>query len=144
MARRVVWSDPVTGRFLSAADAAETEALRTVYDGGAVVEQGLYRYGVEAESTVTDDVENWAMTVSKWGATWQTDDAFMNMGALGASQFPAGFDSYRVRFTVAGNPDYPAGFASSDWQTAGEWPPDLSLGEGIGVTGIAMIHFRKT
>ena len=143
MPRRVVYSNPATGRFVSAAEAFNLEGiLRSVYDKG-LIEQAIIDYGQEREQLVGGSEPNWTAEDSRWGQRWYAQDDPLDMSALGSASFPQEFDSFRVTFNVADNPDYPRKFGSSEWMTPEMWPPSLDLLEGVATTGIAQIVFRS-
>lgn len=144
MARRVVYTNPLTGRFISAEDAQFGQVLRRVYQDGAVTEEQILTDGRIADDLSASNDPNWSHEETKWGATWTTEDPMFDLSALQDAAFPDDADAFRVRFTVAANSEYPQGFASSDWFQPENWPPSLSMGEGKCVTGIAMIHFRRS
>lgn len=143
MARRVVYTNPLTGKFISAAEAFELEGiLRSVYDGG-LVERQILDFGATREDLTQSAEPNWIQEDSRWGQRWSAGDDPLSLSALGGADFPSEFDSFRVTFNVADNPDYPRKFGSSEWMTPEMWPPSLDLLEGVAVTGIAQIVFRS-
>lgn len=143
MPRRTTFTDSLTGRFISAADAGEMEGvIRSVYDGG-LIERQIMDFGEIREDLTPEADANWIEDESKWGSRWHANDNPLSLSALQGAGFPEEFDSYRVTYFVQNNPDYPRKFASTEWFTDTQWPPDLSLLEGVSVTGIASIFFRS-
>lgn len=143
MPRRVVFSDPSTGRFVSSQDAFDLpNALRRVYEDGAIVEEQLLNFGHLAEDLVQTDSPNWSEKGSQWGMSWYNDDEPLSLSALQDAEFPEGATGFRVIYNIQDNPDYPRGFASSETLTPRQWPPALDLVEGVAVTGIARVYFR--
>lgn len=141
--RRVVFTDPNSGRFVSAKQAGELDqVLRSVYDGG-LVEQQLLQFGTVAEDLTQGAEANWEQQDSQWGSRWYANEDSLSLSALQDQPFPEGFDSFRVTYQVPNNPDYPRPFANATWLGPDQWPPDLSLLEGQNPTGIAQIVFRN-
>lgn len=143
MARRTVFTDLSTGRFVSAADAGELESvLRSVYDGGLVEQQRLTFGRVESvDAELAGSLPD--LTESRWGARMFDPDGPLDLSALAESEMPDGFDAFRVTYNIPNNPDYPRPFASSEWLSADQWPPSLDLLQDVGPTGIAHIVFRR-
>lgn len=144
MPQRATFRDPVTGRFVSEAAAGQLEnAVRSVYEDGELVSEQVLRFGqVEDESVGT--VQNWQEEESKWGQRWFADDEPLDLYGLRQTEFPEDFDSYRVTYHVADNPDYPRKYASTDWFMPDQWPPDLGALRNVAATGIAQIVFRRS
>lgn len=138
-----MYRDALTGRFISAEVAFESEsAIRSVYDGG-LVEQQILTFG-SIQTDLTPDVEpNWIRTGSQWGTRWFADDEPLSLSALQDSAFPEQFDAFRVTYFIPNNPDYPRPYASAGWMTSDQWPPSLDLLEGVAPTGISQIVFRN-
>lgn len=144
MARRVVFTDPITGRIISAADTLDIgQTIRSVYDSGQLVERQILEFGRITEDLTQANEPNWEQVDSRWGAAWQAGDDAIDLSALGNEAFPEEFDSFRVTYRMQSNPDYPSGYAASDWMTAEQWPPDLSIVDRPGITGIERIYFRN-
>lgn len=144
MAQRVVFTDPSTGRFVSAADAADLEqAIRTVFSGGEVIERQILSFGELFEDLTQGAEANWDSRPSQWGEAWDSEDGQLNFSALQDAAFPADATSYRVVYNVADNPDYPRGYATSETLSEAEWPPRMDLLEGVPVTGVARILFDR-
>lgn len=143
MPRRVVFSDPSTGRFVSSADALELDnAIRRVYDAGQLIEEQLLSGGTLVEDLTPSSEANWSPTPSRWGMSWTADDEPLNLSALQDAEFPADAVSFRVIYNIVDNPDYPRGFASSETLRPQQWPPSLDLVDGVAVTGIARVYFK--
>lgn len=144
MARREVYSDPDTGRFISKADAMQAEnAIRRVFDGGLQSED-LLHFGVP-ENPEPGSGPNYVLDdSSRWGGRMYADDAPLDLFWLNQESFPAGYDGFKVVYHVKDNPDYPRPYASSEWFDDTQWPPDLQMIDAEGVTGIAQILFRKS
>lgn len=143
MARRVVFTDPETGQFVSAETAMGLDlAIRTVFQDGDVAERQILSFGSVQEDTTPYNDPNWEQIGSKWGTAWDAGDAGLDMSALNSAQFPDGFDSFRIQYQIQQNPDYPSGYASSDWFTSDQWPPSLDALDRPGVIGIARVYFR--
>lgn len=144
MPRRVTYTDPSTGRFVSATEAFDLSiALRRVYDGGLVEEQILNYGSIQNEDTAGAE-PNWRIEDNKWGRSFVNDDESLDVNALLTSPPPDGVDAWRVRFTVAKTSEYAAGYAQSGWLDMADWPPSLDMLEDVTPTGIAVVHFRRT
>jgi hypothetical protein len=142
MARRVVFSDPETGRFVSAADAGDLDQyLRRVYVDNVLSESVLYQDGIPQIDFLAPAEENWREEETQWGVTFRNDENDLSLGALQTAEPPEGATAFRVRYNVALNPDYPQGYASGAWMGMEQWPPSLEALENVSPTGIAMIHF---
>lgn len=142
MAARVVFTDPSTGRIVSAADAGELErTIRSVYDGG-LQERQILSFGSLVEDLTQDVSPNWAVEPSKWGQKWGADEGLMSLSALLGAEPPEGAISFQVRYAIANNPDYQQGFMSSDFMGIEQWPPDLSAAGDRGALGVDSVFFR--
>lgn len=142
MAARVVFTDPSTGRIVSAADAGELDrTIRSVYDNG-LQERQILSFGSVVEDLTQDVAPNWTTEPSKWGEKWAADEGIMSLSALLGTEAPEGAISFQVRYAIAANPDYPQGFMSSDFLGIEQWPPDLSAAGDRGAVGVDSVFFR--
>lgn len=143
MARREVYSDPDTGRFISKVDAMASEnAIRRVFDGGLQSEDILH-YGVP-ESPLDTGGPNYVLDdSSKWGGRLYAQDAPLDLFWLHQEEFPGGYNAFKVTYHMADNPDYPRKYASSEWFSSDQWPPTMDMIDTEGATGIAHILLRK-
>lgn len=143
MAIRVVYTDPGSGRFISAGDAQEAEsALRRVYDSGKLVEEEILSFGSLTEDLTQNAEPNWTFEPTRWGGKFDAGDDLINFSALQDAEFPEGMGSFRVLYDVQGNDSYPGRIASTETLDASSWPPDLNMIEGVAPTGIRYIVFK--
>lgn len=144
MPRRTVYRDPSSGRFISesAANALEA-AVRIVYDEGTVAQEQVLSFGM-VEEEVEGDIFNWNAVDHQYSQSWTADDEPLDLYGLSQTEFPEGFDSFKVVYFVPNNPDYPREHASSSELLPDQWPPSLDLLRGHQPTGIARIYFRRS
>lgn len=143
MPRRVVFRNPLTGRFVSPEEAGDLEqVVRAVY-GGDTPESQILEFGRIAEDLTQDAEPNWTQDdTSRWGSRWAAEDG-LNLSALGGQQFPEGFDAFRITYTVPPYGNNVSGFANTEWVGPEHWPPSLDMLERGNPTGIAQIVFRN-
>lgn len=142
MAARVVFTDPETGRIVSASEAGELErTIRSVYDGG-LQERQILSFGALVEDLTQGAEQSIVSDPSRWGTKWSAEDGMLNLSALLGQEPPEGAISFQVRYAVASNPDYPQGFMSADFLGIDEWPPDLASAGDRGAVGIDSVFFR--
>ena len=142
MASREVFRNPLTGRFVSAEQAASLEsALRLVYADGELQSSQALAFG-QVVDEIVGTVQNWQQEPSRWGTRWHADEDPLDLYGVQQTPFPDGYDSFKVWYFVDDNPDYPRGYASGGWMTSDQWPPSLDA-ESFNPTGISQIVFRR-
>lgn len=144
MAIRTTFRDPSTGRFISAEQARDIgEAIRMTVSGEGVVQEPIQFFQDEDVESEGEN-EPYSLENSRWGARMTDLAGPLDASRLEATDFPAGFDAFRVTYVVDGNPNYSKGFASSEWLGPSEWPPAMDLLEGVEPDGIGHIVFRRS
>lgn len=113
----------------------------TITEGGTRID--LLHFGeVEADFEAPTE-PNWDVTERTWAHVWDGGEAGIDLSALSVAEAPAEAVGFRVVARVANNPDYPEGYATSDWLGMDQFPPNLAIFEGRNPTGIAQIFFEK-
>lgn len=144
MPRRQVFRDPLTGRFVSAADIGTMDVLQETYKDGEQVQSVILRGGVPIETSDIETFATWSVTETERTVQWHDDGNAMDLVALQDAGYPDDAKAYRILYQVPDNPDYPRGYMSSEWLRPAQWPPDLSYGTDRGASGIERIYFDVT
>lgn len=145
MAIRTTFSDPLTGRFISAEAAQSGDAIRRTFEDGILSSETLLQDGLEVGLTGERIAGNWDELVTSRTLQWHADGDPLNIEALADADVPDGATQYRILYQVPDNPDYPRGYMSSKvWYNVSEWPPDSGLMERLGASGIERIFFDVT
>lgn len=140
------------GRFLRSADVEARRAsggllgrIFRAFSGELVEEEPAYTPGSPAAPEEYRFFPNWTETPQHETIVWTTGDPGtpMDPDAILASEFPEGYTSFQVRFSVPSNPTYPRGYASYETLYSTEWPPSPSWGKRLGATGIGAIVFYR-
>lgn len=143
MPPRVVFTNPITGRIISAIEAAELgQSIRSVYDGG-LIERQILEFGRVAEDLTQDAEPNWTQRETTRGYVWETEEGNLSLSALGGADFPENATHFRLVYDVGDDSQYKGGFASTEWLPLGMFAMDLSLLEGVAPQGIARVFFEK-
>lgn len=104
----------------------------------------------QAEPPAPEEVRRVAPIINdvSYGQVWSSQEYYNNqpsgevipLDPAELRRMDPGWRQYKVVFRVPDNPDYPRGYGMSD-PIIGEWPPDISMGAGMGATEIIAIHF---
>lgn len=135
--------DPMTGRW-TRRESGGLDILRELFGPAGRESQELIREGRAVREYGEIALPNWTEKTTQYGETWLVGNGTSDLDpeALSESSAPFGASAFRLRYSVPNNPRYGGGYASSDWFSADEWPPDESLGGDIGATGIVMVHWQ--
>jgi hypothetical protein len=140
---RVVFRDPISGRFISGDTAVGMEqAIRTEFTPEGRREQVL-SFGSVLEDLTPELQPNWSESEREWAFVWDAGDEGIDLGALDGASPPEGATRFRVVGQVAETDAYQGGFATSDWLDLDDFPPSLSVFGGKNPTGISRIYFEK-
>jgi hypothetical protein len=141
VADRTFYRDPVSGQFISAAQAAELErAVRVDFRGGIRTEAEL-EYGEEPEEEEEEYEPAYTIEPSRWGQRWDVRGTFDD---LANERMPEGATGWRPTYNVPEGPEgspYWQGYMRGGWFTPSEWPPTPQQAPHPNITGIAYIVF---
>lgn len=141
MANRITFRDPTTGRFISAERAAEiggqVEQINTA-DGSRIVAD---YFDWAAQTMEPEDINEdnlWSLTTTERGWIAQPGEDSSDLFGL---EPPPGAQHFRVFVDVLDNPDYPRGWASTQWLGVSAWPPSPDMVKNVDATGFNHIRF---
>jgi hypothetical protein len=140
---RVVFRDPLSGRFVSGDTAVELEqVVRTEFTSSGRREQ-ILSFGSVLEDLTPELQPNWSESEREWAFVWDAGDEGIDLGALDGASPPEGATRFRVVGRVEETEGYGEGHATSDWLDIDEFPPSLSVFGGKNPRGISRIYFEK-
>lgn len=144
MPGRTFYRNPLTGRFVSAAEAATLEsAISVTVSGGERAERVLSYGQLVDDQGAESSFEPYYVEPSRWGGR-MVDGDMLDEERLEGTAFPGGYDSFRVTYKVGAGTRYAKGYASTEWMRPDMWPPSTDMLEGVDVEGIGHIVFRRS